>query len=56
MYAMFVLALKPREIMDAYHTIFRDVNEIYIIKENGLARLRRDPELPYFLRRAGGEP
>ena len=44
-YCSFVLALKPREIYAQYPEMFRDVNEVYRIKENLLARLARDPEL-----------
>jgi DNA-directed RNA polymerase specialized sigma24 family protein len=44
-YGSFVLALKPRELYDQYNTLFRDVNEIYRVKENVLARLRRDADL-----------
>ncbi|MBN2004705.1 MAG: sigma-70 family RNA polymerase sigma factor [Anaerolineae bacterium] len=45
MYGCFVLALKPREICDHFWGAFSDVNEVYRIKENVLARLRRDPGL-----------
>jgi hypothetical protein len=44
-YAMFVLALKPREVLEMFRSEFDSVEEIYAIKENVLARLRRDPEL-----------
>lgn len=41
----FVLDLKPREIYARSPGRFRDVNEIYRLKENVLARLRRDTTL-----------
>lgn len=45
MYGSFVLALKPRELYAQFHETFRDVKEIYRVKENVIARLRRDAEL-----------
>jgi hypothetical protein len=44
-YCSFFLALKPREIHTRHRGIFRDVGEVHRIKENLLARLRRDPEI-----------
>jgi DNA-directed RNA polymerase specialized sigma24 family protein len=44
-YASFVLALKPREICIRFPGTFRDVREVYRVKENVLARLGRDAEL-----------
>lgn len=44
-YGAFVLALKPREIHTRFHDTFHDVQEVYRVKENVLARLRRDAEL-----------
>jgi hypothetical protein len=44
-YTSFVLGLKPRETYDLYSDAFRDVGEVYRVKENVLARLRRDAEL-----------
>ena len=44
-YGSFVLALKPRELYAQFQETFRDVNEVYRVKENVLARLRRDAEL-----------
>jgi RNA polymerase sigma factor (sigma-70 family) len=44
-YGSFVLALKPRELCAQYRDTFRDVREVYRVKENVLARLRRDAEL-----------
>ncbi len=45
MYGSFVLALKPRELYDQYPNTFRDVKHVYRVKENVLARLRRDSTL-----------
>jgi DNA-directed RNA polymerase specialized sigma24 family protein len=44
-YGSFVLALKPSELYEQYPSTFRDVNHIYRVKENLLARLRRDSAL-----------
>ncbi len=44
-YGSFLLALKPREIYDQYRNMFNSIDEVYLIKQNVLARLRRDPEL-----------
>ena len=49
MQGIFVFDLKPRELYDHSPTIFTDVHEIYRIKQNILARLRRDPEIRKFL-------
>ncbi|MCA9939940.1 MAG: hypothetical protein KC418_14965 [Anaerolineales bacterium] len=43
--AMFVYGLKPRQIQDHYDNRFTDVKRIYRIKENVLARFRRDHTL-----------
>jgi DNA-directed RNA polymerase specialized sigma24 family protein len=48
-YGSFVLALKPRELFAHFQETFRDVNEVYRVKENVLARLRRDAELEKLL-------
>ena len=40
----FVLDLKPQELYDQYRSVFSDVDEVYRVKQNVLARLRRDPE------------
>lgn len=48
-YGSFVLALKPREIYTHFSGTFRDIDEVYRVKENVLARLRRDPELKKFM-------
>jgi hypothetical protein len=44
-YGSFVLALKPRELYARFPGTFRDVQEVYGIKENVLTRLGRDAEL-----------
>jgi DNA-directed RNA polymerase specialized sigma24 family protein len=44
-YGSFVLALKPRELYAQFPETFCDVNEVYRVKENVLARLRRDAKL-----------
>ena len=44
-YGSFVLALKPRELLAHFPGAFRDVREVYAVKENVLARLGRDAEL-----------
>ena len=44
-YASFVQGLKPREICACYAHLFADVRQVYRVKENVLARFRRDPEL-----------
>jgi len=49
MVGSFVLALKPREICVHFDGAFQDVREVYRVKENVLARLRRDAELLEFL-------
>jgi DNA-directed RNA polymerase specialized sigma24 family protein len=48
-YGSFILALKPRELYARFRETFRDVDEVYRIKENVLARLRRDAGLQEFL-------
>lgn len=47
-YASYVLGLKPRELIRKYPKSFRNVQEVYRLKENVLARLRRDPQLNSF--------
>ncbi len=51
MYGSFVLALKPRELYALFRETFHDVRDVYRVKENVLARLRRDAELLEFLGR-----
>jgi len=49
MQGVFVLALKPRELCDYYEGTFENVEEVYRIKQNIFARLRRDSEFREFL-------
>jgi DNA-directed RNA polymerase specialized sigma24 family protein len=44
-YGSYVLGMKPRELLSQFPDLFRDVSEVYRVKENVLARLRRDAEL-----------
>lgn len=44
-YGSYVLGLKPSEIYEEFSQVFSDVEEIYRIKQNVLARLRRDQAL-----------
>ena len=48
-YGSFVLDLKPQELLEHSPKLFSDVDEIYRVKQNVLARLRRDPEFRKFL-------
>lgn len=48
-YGSFTLALKPRELYSQFRTMFSDVDEVYRIKQNILARLRRDLEFKKLL-------
>jgi hypothetical protein len=41
----FVYNLKPREILTQYPEVFTGIKQIYRIKENLIARLRRNPDL-----------
>jgi len=43
-YGSFMLDLKPQELYDHFRGVFSDVDEVYRVKQNVLARLRRDPE------------
>lgn len=43
-YGLFVLAQKPQELYDHFQDLFSEVEEIYRVKQNVIARLRRDPE------------
>lgn len=45
LYASFVLAMKPSEVLESYPKHFEDIREVYTAKENMMARLRRDEEL-----------
>ncbi len=49
--ASFVEGLKPRQIYALYANLFQDVREIYRLKENMLARFRRDVSLQDCLER-----
>lgn len=41
----FLLGMKPGDIYASHSDLFSDVNEVYTLKRNILARLRRSPEL-----------
>jgi hypothetical protein len=43
-HSSYVLDLKPQEIYDHFQNAFRDVDEVYRVKQNVIARLRRDSE------------
>jgi hypothetical protein len=43
-YGLFVLDLKPRQLLEEFNGLFRDVQEIYRLKENVMERLRRDSD------------
>jgi DNA-directed RNA polymerase specialized sigma24 family protein len=45
LYGSFVLGLKPREINAQWPDAFRDVKEVYRVKQNVLERLGRDTAL-----------
>jgi len=49
-YASYVLGLKPRQVLEEYPQTFQSVRDVYRIKENVLARLRRDETLHSLLR------
>lgn len=49
MYGCFVLGLKPREIQIQFPGVFRDINHLYRVKENVLARLRRNQDFLEYL-------
>jgi RNA polymerase sigma factor (sigma-70 family) len=44
-YGSYVLDMKPAELRETYAAVFTDVREVYVVKDNLLARLRRDVEL-----------
>jgi len=48
-HGIFVLALKPRELCNHFGSVFSEVEEVYRIKQNVMARLRRDSEFRKFL-------
>jgi DNA-directed RNA polymerase specialized sigma24 family protein len=43
-YGSFVLDLKPQELLDQFSNVFSSIDEIYRVKQNVIARLRRDIE------------
>ena len=45
----FVLALKPKELYEQYPGKFDSVDEVYLIKQNIISRMRRDPEFYNYL-------
>ena len=45
---LFVYGMKPAELLERHPKIFRDVKEIYSIRENVVDRLARDPQLKVF--------
>ena len=51
-YGSFVLALKPQELHELFRNVFSNIDEIYRVKQNVIARLRRDPE---FRKLLGGD-
>jgi DNA-directed RNA polymerase specialized sigma24 family protein len=44
-YGLYVLGLKPRELCARHPDLFRSASEVYRVRENVIARLRRDDEL-----------
>lgn len=52
LYGSFVLALKPGEIYNLFTGTFSNVTEVYRVKENLIARLRRDETLKDLLANA----
>jgi DNA-directed RNA polymerase specialized sigma24 family protein len=44
-YGLYVMGFKPRELYAQYPDRFRSVDEIYRVRENLIARLRRDADL-----------
>ena len=48
-YGSFVLIFKPSELYATYPGVFQDVHEVYRVKENLLARLKRDVDFMNFL-------
>jgi hypothetical protein len=48
-YGSFVLGLKPAELYENYSGEFQNMQQIYRLKENFLARIRRDLEFMAFL-------
>lgn len=52
MYATYLLGLKPRQVKDLYPELFNHAGDVSRIKENVIARLRRDRLLKSILRDA----
>ncbi|HEX6386489.1 MAG TPA: sigma-70 family RNA polymerase sigma factor, partial [Anaerolineae bacterium] len=48
-YGSFVLGLKPSQLYAEFEETFESVNEVYRVKENVMARFRRDQDLLDFL-------
>lgn len=48
-YASYILALKPREVYAQYPETFSSIEDVRRVKENVVARLRRDKELRQML-------
>ena len=49
LYGRFVLGIKPGELCVQFGDTFPDVNAVYMLLQNIMARLRRDPELAAYL-------
>lgn len=49
-YGSYVLALKPSRLYEQFPDTFDDVNDVYRVKENVLARFRRDAGLQHILK------
>jgi hypothetical protein len=45
LYYRYGLGFKPRQVCEFFPTEFPDINEVYSLTQNILARLRRDDEL-----------
>lgn len=54
-YDAYALGFKPREIYQRHQNMFTSVRDVYRIKENILARLRRDKQLQSRLRHHAGK-
>ena len=54
-HGFFVLGLKPRELQAQFPGVFEDIQHLYRVKENVLARLRRNHALVEYLREYAGE-
>jgi DNA-directed RNA polymerase specialized sigma24 family protein len=49
-YGSFILAMKPRELYAHFSESFKSVKDVYRVKENVMARLRRDDALQKLLK------